>query len=79
MSKMPIFLLFLSVGNLKRKLKWFFKPKLKLNFFLLNYYPVHHPRVRLLKVEAVPQVRLHQLLVRRITRRAHGLHRLPRD
>ena len=56
-----------------------FQAKTKAKIFLLNYYPVHHPRVRLLKVEAVPQVRLHQLLVRRITRRAHGLHRLPRD
>ena len=31
-SKLPIFELFLSVGNLKPKLKWFFKPKLKPKF-----------------------------------------------
>ena len=36
MSKLPIFEHFLSVGNLKPKLKWFFKPKLKLTIFLLN-------------------------------------------
>ena len=41
--------------------------------------PIHHPRVRLLKVEAVPEVRLHQLLVRRLADRPHGLHRLPRN
>ena len=39
MSKLPIFELFLSVGNLKPKLKWFFKPKLELKFFLLNWAP----------------------------------------
>ena len=39
MSKLPIFEHFLSVGNLKPKLKWFFKPKLKPNFFLLNWAP----------------------------------------
>ena len=36
MSKIPIFEIFTRVGNLKPKLKWFFKPKLKLKFFLLN-------------------------------------------
>ena len=39
MSKLPIFELFLSVGNLKPKLKWFFKPKLKPKLFLLNWVP----------------------------------------
>ena len=39
MSKLPIFEHFLSVGNLKPKLEWFFKPKLKPNFFLLNWVP----------------------------------------
>ena len=33
MSKIPLFERFLSVGNLKPKLKWFFKPKLKPKFF----------------------------------------------
>ena len=35
MSKLTIFELFLSVGNLKPKLEWFFKPKC----FLLNWAP----------------------------------------
>ena len=39
MSKLPIFEHFLSVENLKPKLKWFFKPKLKPIFFLLNWVP----------------------------------------
>ena len=39
MSKLPIFDHFLSVGNLKPKLKWFFKPKLKAKIFLLNWAP----------------------------------------
>ena len=39
MSKLPIFELVISVGNLKPKLKWFFKPKLKVNFFPLNCHP----------------------------------------
>ena len=39
MSKLPIFEHFLSVGNLKPKLEWFFKPKLKPIFFLLNWAP----------------------------------------
>ena len=33
MSKLPIFEHFLSVGNLKPKRKWFFKPKLKPKLF----------------------------------------------
>ena len=33
MSELPIFEHFLSVGNLKPKLEWFFKPK----FFYLNW------------------------------------------
>ena len=33
MSKLPIFEQFLSVENLKTKLKWFFKPKLVPTFF----------------------------------------------
>ena len=33
MSKLPIFEHFLSVGNFKPKLKWFFKPKFKPIFF----------------------------------------------
>ena len=36
MSKLPIFELFLSVGNLKPKLKLFIKPA---NIFLLNWAP----------------------------------------
>ena len=40
MSKLPIFEHFLSVENLKPKLKWFFKPKLKTKLFLLNWVPV---------------------------------------
>ena len=40
MSKLPIFEHFLNVENLKPKLKWFFKPKLKPNLFLLNWVPV---------------------------------------
>ena len=39
MSKLPIFEHFLSVGNLKPKLKWFFKLKLEPNFLLLNWVP----------------------------------------
>ena len=39
MSKLPIFEHFLSVGNLKPKLKWFFKPKLKPKLFPLNWAP----------------------------------------
>ena len=39
MSKLPIFEHFLSVGNLKPKLKWFFKPKLKPKMFQLNWAP----------------------------------------
>ena len=39
MSKLPIFEYFLSVGNLKPKLKPFFKPKLKPKKFLLNPLP----------------------------------------
>ena len=35
MSKLPSFGLFISVGNIKPKLKWFFKPKL----FQLNCAP----------------------------------------
>ena len=34
MSKLPNFELFLCVGNAKPKLRWFFKPKLKLKFEL---------------------------------------------
>ena len=41
MSKLPIFERFLSVGNLKPKLEWFFKPKLKPKIFLLNWVPAH--------------------------------------
>ena len=33
MSKLPIFELFISVGNLKPKLEWFFKLKLKPKLF----------------------------------------------
>ena len=33
MSKLPIFKHFLSVGNVKPKLKWFFKPKLEPKLF----------------------------------------------
>ena len=39
MSKLPIFEHFLSVENLKPKLKWFFKPKLKPNFFFIELPP----------------------------------------
>ena len=39
MSKLSIFEHFLSVGNLKPKLEWFFKPKLKPKMFLLNFAP----------------------------------------
>ena len=39
MSKLPIFEHFLSVGNLKPKLEWFFKSKLKPQFVLLNLAP----------------------------------------
>ena len=39
MSKLPIFERFLGVGNLKPKLKWFFKPKLKPKIVLLNWAP----------------------------------------
>ena len=39
MSKLPTFEHFLSVGNLKPKLRWFFKLKLRPNFFLLNLAP----------------------------------------
>ena len=39
MSKLTIFELFLCVGNLKPKHKWFFKLKLKLTNFLLNCHP----------------------------------------
>ena len=42
MSKLPIFDHFLSVGNLKPRLKPFFKPKLKPECFLLNRLP---PRI----------------------------------
>ena len=40
MSKLPVFGHFLSVGNLKPKLRWFFKPKFKPKMFLLNRLPV---------------------------------------
>ena len=39
MSKLPIFEHFLSVGNLKPKLGWFFKPKSKPKMFQLNWAP----------------------------------------
>ena len=39
MSKLPIYELFISGGNLEPKLEWFFKPKLKAIFFLLNCHP----------------------------------------
>ena len=39
MSELLISERFLSVANLKPKLKWFFKPKLKPIFFLLNWTP----------------------------------------
>ena len=39
MSKLPIFELILSVGNLKPKPKRFFKLKLKPKLFLLNCHP----------------------------------------
>ena len=39
MSDVPICEQFLIVGTLKPKLKWFFKPKLKPNCFLLNWAP----------------------------------------
>ena len=39
MSKLPIFERFLSVGNLKPKLKWFLKLKLKQKNVLLNCLP----------------------------------------
>ena len=47
----PIFEHFLSVGNLKPKLKWFFKPKLKPKCFLLNRPPSHSICHRDLKPE----------------------------
>ena len=40
MSKLPIFEHFLSAGNLKPKLKWVFKTKLKPKIVLLNWTPV---------------------------------------
>ena len=39
MLKLPIFEHFLHVGNLKPKVKWFFKRKLQLKLFLLNWAP----------------------------------------
>ena len=39
MSKLPSFGLVISVGNLKPKLKWFFKPQLKPKNVLLNCPP----------------------------------------
>ena len=42
MSKPPILEHFLSVGNLRPKLKWFFKPKM----FLLNFPPLQRVRLR---------------------------------
>ena len=39
MSKLPSFEYFLCVGNLKPKLKWFFKPKPKPKMFLCNWVP----------------------------------------
>ena len=39
MSELPILERFPSIGNLKPKLKWFFKPKLKPKFCLLNWSP----------------------------------------
>ena len=39
MSELTIFEHFLSAGNLKPKLEWFFKPKLEPNFCLLNCLP----------------------------------------
>ena len=47
MYELPIFEHFLSVGNLKPKLKWFFKPKLKPETFLLNWVPEEEPQVAL--------------------------------
>ena len=42
MSKLSIFDHFLSVGNLKPKLEWFFKPQLKPKCFLSNWAPGVH-------------------------------------
>ena len=49
MLQLPIFEFFINVGNVKPKPKCFFRPKLKLKLFLLNYHPdprgqdqVHH-------------------------------------
>ena len=39
MSKLPIFVLFISVGNLKPKLEWFFKLKLKPKYFSIELTP----------------------------------------
>ena len=39
MSKLPFFELFLSVGNHKPKLKWFFEPKTQAEIFQLNCAP----------------------------------------
>ena len=46
-SKLPIFEHFLSVGNLKPKLIWFFKPKLK----PLNWAPVRRERGHLVDTD----------------------------
>ena len=38
--KLPIFEHYLSVGNLKPRLEWFFEPKLKPKLLLFNWVPV---------------------------------------
>ena len=76
MSKLPIFELFISVGNLKPKLKWFFKR----NIFLLNFHPAVPPRgvtVALRQLAALHVgVERHPLLARRPRQRDHLRGRL---
>ena len=57
MSKPHIFEPFISVGNLKPKLKWFFKLKIKPKLFLLNFHPAVRDRsLRDQDLERRPQV-----------------------
>ena len=54
MSKLHFFKLFISVGNLKPKLKWVLKLNLKPKMFLLNWAPAPQVQRRRARCNRVP-------------------------
>ena len=71
-SKLPIFELFLSVGNLEPKLKRFFKPKLKPKCVLLNCHPgLRGSSMLLQKVKVRAQAHAEVHLERGVAERPH--------